>query len=276
MCAIHENGKTDELGNAGHVNADPINHSVKHIVREHSGHAAKKSNTLIYVLLYLSITLILFNQWQINEISADLRPSTQVASQQQAISGQPQLTGNAEQDAIAIVLAKGVPPVYGPELGVSFDDPVASLAILKSLDPTYGNKKITLSGAELSRYIKIGTTPYIHCEFCCGTKSLVTQSGGAACGCAHAQAMRGLEAYLLKNHGSEYSDEQIMQQLAKWKAQFFPKQMVKRFIEQTASGQYTPDIAAILLGVDTSKLGTIKQADISSSLNSAPNMVGGC
>jgi len=270
MCAIHESGKTPESEKTVHGEHH------KNAALKHSVNAAKKNNTLLYVLLYFSVALILFNQWQINEISADLHPSSQSFSQQQSLSGTPQLTGNAEEDAIAIVLAKGVPPVYGPELGVSFDDPVASLTVLKSLDPTYGSKKISLSGAELQRYIKIGTTPYIHCEFCCGTKSLVTQSGGAACGCAHAQAMRGLMAYLLKNHGSEYTDEQIMQQLAKWKAEFFPKQMVKRFIEQSATGQYTPDIAAILLGVDTSKLGNIKQADISSSLNSAPNMVGGC
>ncbi len=231
--------------------------------------SAKNSNILLYVLIFLSIGLILFNQLKINEITGAALPSNQ-------LSGAPKLTGNAEQDAIAIVLAKGVPPVYGLELGVSFDDPVAGMDVLKNFDPTYGNNKIVLQGADLQRYIKIGTVPSIACEYCCGATTLVSPSGDAACGCAHSWAMRGLMAYLIKNHGSEYTDEQITQQAMRWKALFFPKQMVKKFMDQSATGQYTPDMAAILSGVDLTKLGNMKNADFGSSLQSAPNMVGGC
>ena len=104
----------------------------------------------------------------------------------------------------------------------------------------------------------------------------MTPNGDAACGCAHSWAMRGLEAYLIKNHGTQYTDEQITQQIMKWKALFFPKQMVQKFMDQSATGKYTPDIAAILSGVDTSKLGNIKSADFGTALQNTPNMVGGC
>lgn len=236
---------------------------------------APSSNILLYALIIISAGLIIFNQIKINEI-ASASVSASASSSQLAGSAQPKATGNAESDAIALILAKGVPPIYGPELGVSFDNVVAGMDVLKNFDPTYGSKKIVLQGAELQRYIKIGTVPSIACEYCCGAKTLVSQNGQAACGCAHSWAMRGLIAYLIKNHGAEYTDEQITQQAMKWKALFFPKQMVAKFIDQSATGQYTPDIAAILSGVDLSKFGNFKNADFGSSLGSAPNMVGGC
>ena len=34
--------------------------------------------------------------------------------------------------------------------------------------------------------------------------------------------MRGLAKYLIKYHGTEFSDEQILEELGKWKVLFFP------------------------------------------------------
>lgn len=246
------------------------NHAEHHI--HHTQNADEKISPLLYALIFLSIGLVIFNQIQISELASALS----APASSSALSAVPKLTGNAESDAIAIVLAKGVPPVYGPELGVSFDDPVAGMDVMKNFDPTYGANKIVLQGADLQRYIKMGTVPSIACEYCCGATTLVDSSGRAACGCAHSWAMRGLMAYLIKNHGAEYSDEQITQQAMKWKALFFPKQMVSKFMEQSQTGKYTPDMAAILSGVDLSKLGNLKNADFGTALSSAPNMVGGC
>lgn len=223
-----------------------------------------------YILIALLISLMAMNQYLLYSLNAGAPASTASSS-----SPNLQLTGDPTSDAVNLIISRGVPPVYGSELGVSFDNVVPSMNVLASLDPTYGSNKISLSGADLQRYIKIGTTPTMTCEFCCGAKTMVFQDGSAACGCAHSQAMRGVAAYMIKNHGSEVTDEQIMQQVAKWKAMYFPKQMVARFLDESKTGQYTPDIASILLGVDTAKL-NITGADLSKSLGNAPNMVGGC
>ena len=89
--------------------------------------------------------------------------------------------------------------------------------------------------------------------------------------------MRGLEAYLIKNHGSEYSDDQILRELAVWKGRYFPKQMVQKTMDQIQSGKYTPDIAALLLDLKLPKYGAndTKQPT-SADLENAPGMVGGC
>jgi hypothetical protein len=284
MCAKHVAKKSDEVkqetraaesGSDSKEERHAGQHHEKHAAHADSGEGKSQgSNILLYAMVFLSIALIVFNQMKINDlVSASV---SSASSSQLETSSQPQLTGNAEQDAIAIVLAKGVPPIYGTELGVSFDNPVASMDILKNFDPTYGSQKIVLQGAELQRYIKIGTVPTIACEYCCGATTLIDSKGNAACGCAHSWAMRGVIAYLIKNHGSQYTDEQITQQAMKWKALFFPKQMVKKFMDQSVTGKYTPDMAAILSGVDTSKMGNVKSADFGSALQSAPNMVGGC
>ncbi len=117
----------------------------------------------------------------------------------------------------------GVPDVYGQELNISFDKVQDAIDKVQIFGPTYGQegRKIILEGADLERYIDIGFQ--IACEYCCGVKALVKEDGEAACGCAHSIMMRGLAAYLIKNH-PEVSNEQILEELTKWKATYFPKQ----------------------------------------------------
>ena len=43
--------------------------------------------------------------------------------------------------------------------------------------------------------------------------------------------MRGLAAYLIKNH-PEVSDEKILEELIKWKAVFFPKQTLTAKLQE--------------------------------------------
>ena len=152
------------------------------------------------------------------------------------------------------VIPRGVPSLYGTELGVNFDDVSvenqraadATIRKLGSLDTT-----IQLSGKDLERYV--GIAGQISCEYCCGAPSIIftkedevaveqkiqaaivagqitaeqaaqyrRKAGEAACGCAHSFAMRGLAKYLITEHGDEYSDEQILAELGKWKVLFFP------------------------------------------------------
>ncbi|MBI5230515.1 MAG: hypothetical protein HY981_04435 [Candidatus Magasanikbacteria bacterium] len=184
------------------------------------------------------------------------------------------LTGNVGQDAIKLALAQGVPEVYGNELVVDFANVPQSMNIMKDFDPTYGSKKIQLSGDLLKRYINVGTK--IACEFCCGATALIQQNGDAACGCAHSQAMRGLAAYLLEKHALEYTDDQILRELARWKGSYFPKAMVDKISKQLVSGQYTPDVAALLLTLKVPQYSAdSKSAPLPSEVK-LPGQVGGC
>ncbi|MEK7072022.1 MAG: hypothetical protein AAB969_00470, partial [Patescibacteria group bacterium] len=118
------------------------------------------------------------------------------------------LAGDVTQDSIKLVISSGQPAIYGSELGVTFDAVQASMDIMRQMDPTYGNKKIVLAGDDLKRYIDVALR--ISCEYCCGAASIIDKTGRAACGCAYSQAMRGLLAYLIKNHASEYSNDEML------------------------------------------------------------------
>ena len=125
------------------------------------------------------------------------------------------------------IFPTGVPAVYGNELKINYDDVSpntpqkadSTIRLLGNID-----RSETLEGAELQRYIDILYTSNngISCEFCCGAKSVIFEDGEPACGCAHSYAMRGLTKYLIKYHGEEFSDEQILEEVGKWKILFFP------------------------------------------------------
>lgn len=139
-------------------------------------------------------------------------------------------------------IPSGIPAVYGQELNISFDQVQDAINKVAPLDPTYGQEKITLTGTDLERYIKIGSQ--IACQYCCGAKTLVFENGEAACGCDHSQMMRGLAAYLIKNH-PELSDEQILKELNSWKITYFPKQTLTQELDRRLKAGET-DIQAIL------------------------------
>lgn len=135
-------------------------------------------------------------------------------------------TGTGSVSASEII-PTGVPAIYGKELGISFDDVSATnpqkadatISVLANIDKTEN-----LEGADLERYINIlyKLENGISCEYCCGARAVIFEDGSPACGCAHSYAIRGLTKYLIKNHGSEYSDEEILQEVGKWKVLFFP------------------------------------------------------
>lgn len=191
------------------------------------------------------------------------------------LKGGTKLSGNLGDDAVKLAFRQGVPDKYGPELNVNFDQPAESMNALKQFDLGYGRNKPSLSAEEKKRYTDINLR--ISCEFCCGAKAIVFENGEPSCGCAHSQAMRGLTAYLIKNHGTEYTDDQILKELASWKGRWYPKQMIQKMTDQIQSGQYTPDIASLLLDVKLPKYGVNSQsAPVPSDIKNLPNMVGGC
>ncbi len=166
------------------------------------------------LLIAVALAVVLFNSYQISSFGSgggDFITASAVAE-----------TGDGSVDAVDVI-PKGVPEIYGEELGISYDDVSASNQRLA--DATIGklgNLDITmeLEGDDLKRYIAIASR--ISCEYCCGAESIIFSNGQPACGCAHSYAMRGLAKYLVKNHGSDYTDDEVLEELGKWKTLFFP------------------------------------------------------
>lgn len=153
------------------------------------------------------------------------------------------------QDAVAVMIPTGTPD-YGRQLGVSYDDPTGSLSILaERVYPAMLNA-IKTDEEAYQRYLNIVSKPVgISCQYCCGIDAMgVNDDGSSACGCQHNPALLGLTMWLVKN--SDYTDGEIIREALKWKALFFPKDMVK--------------LALTVAGGDTS------------ALENLPGMVGGC
>ncbi len=125
------------------------------------------------------------------------------------------------------VIPVGISAIYGEELGISYNDvgpnnpqlADQTISILSNIDNSE-----TLEGDDLERYINIlyNLEGGISCEYCCGARSVIFNDGQPACGCAHSYAIRGLTKYLIKFHGEEFSDEEILSEVGKWKVLFFP------------------------------------------------------
>ncbi len=125
----------------------------------------------------------------------------------------------------AVAIPTGTPEIYGLELGVTFDgDSDKMITILRRYEDA------SLDEGQMKRYVDVGSR--IACEYCCGVKTLVFKNGQRACGCAHSYAMRGLAKYLIINHPAEYTDDEILDELAKWKATYFPKQSLQKVLQK--------------------------------------------
>ncbi|MBI2137140.1 hypothetical protein HYU12_01330 [Candidatus Woesearchaeota archaeon] len=169
------------------------------------------------LLAAVALAVLLFNSVQIFQLGAVDSVSAGSVGASSSYSGR------------IDVIPKGVPAVYGKELGVSFDSiSVSDAALADATISRLGRLDIDiqLSGAELKRYIAVVSR--ISCEYCCGAASIIFENGEPACGCAHSYAMRGLAKYLITKHGSEFSDDAILEELGRWKTLFFPAQIAKK------------------------------------------------
>ena len=190
---------------------------------------AKRKKKLDKAIISLTIVLaviLFYNQTQINYISniSKLSP-TGLAVAAEANKVQTVSTAQTSEASAsgAGVIPKGIPKVYGNELQISYDDISPSDqrkadATIRKLSSFDENTK--LNQQEIERYI--GVASKISCEYCCGAPSIIFSNGEAACGCAHSYAMRGLAKYLIKNHPNEFTDDEILEELGKWKVLFFP------------------------------------------------------
>lgn len=219
---------------------------------------------MILVVAAATLVLMVVNSFQISSLATSMRTAS-IA--ERSITSSPALLSGP------LVVPTGTPEIYGTELGVNYDDvssqdqQKANVAIskLKNLDLT-----ITLTEKQNERYVNAlyKLEDGISCEYCCGARSIIFETGKPACGCAHSYAMRGLAKYLITEHGDEYTDEQILEELAKWKTLFFPGQMQQKAQIMEAAG----------LEVNFINLGSNKYRDIEkqASGGGSGGMVGGC
>ena len=223
----------------------------------------KKSHTetkVQYVIIIVLAGLLIFNGVKIYGANGN-------------ITGNAIATGIGTVSALS-VLPEGTPEIYGSELGVSFNDVSASNPQLADATMAKLTKyeDMQLNKEQMERYVKIGSS--IACEYCCGAKTLVFSNGERACGCAHSYAMRGLAKYLLTKH-PDMTDEQILNELGKWKVLFFPGVHEKKAEVLKANGiDYTDENLGYIYLASNAYRGAENQATTSSSGGS--QMVGGC
>ena len=208
----------------------------------------------VMVLLVLTLFVVAFNSYRLGKLDGTIT-----------------VTGGVGAANAGSVVPTGIPSVYGKELGISYDDispndPNRADSTIRRL--AQYDMDITLAGANLERYINIlyYMNNGISCEYCCGARAVIFENGEPACGCAHSYSMRGLAKYLITKHGNQYSDEQILEEVAKWKTLYFPGQIQQK--------------AAILQqqGIETSytNLASNKYRGIEQGQTAGSGMVGGC
>ncbi len=229
--------------------------------------SATSHNFVLYVLMGATIAIMLMNQMAIVNLGASVK--------EMQLSALTPANSNVPDANDPDVIPKGVPAVYGSELGVSYDDisptnPQKADATIRKL--ALQDVNIKLSGDQLQRYITI--TGQISCEYCCGAPSIIFtadtgqyKAGDAACGCAHSYAMRGVAKYLITNHGDEFTDDQILEELGKWKTLFFPGQ-----ISQKAQILQQNGIELSYMSMASNKYRDIEKT----GNNGGTGMVGGC
>lgn len=169
------------------------------------------------------------------------------------------------------VIPKGVPAVYGEELGIMYDHVSASnVQLADQTIRLMGNidRSEELDDAQMERYIDVlyNQGGGMSCEYCCGAQSIIFENGESACGCAHSYAMRGLAKYLVKFHGDEFTNEEITTEVGKWKVLFFPGIMEGKAAAMEAEGLDSSNY----FDLTTNKYRGIEQGKASGG------MVGGC
>ncbi len=131
-------------------------------------------------------------------------------------------TGDAAQDALNMLVPTGTPE-YGQEAGVSFDDPIGAQRVWGGYE-----RSVQLSPEQQKRWE--GIVGKFTCDYCCGSPqrpTIITH-----CGCAHARAWRGAAKWFIQKYGDQVTDEQIMGELSKWKALWYPGPTVKRVLQE--------------------------------------------
>ena len=156
----------------------------------------------------------------------------------------------SQDDAIVVMLSAGTPEYSADLGGISFDDPVNSMEYLAKWYPTLKEEIKQNDPETWNSYLSLAAAPKgISCEACCGLgPQSVDAKGDLMCGCKHAPALQAIALGLVKH--TDYNDAEVLREVMRWKAMFFPKNMV--------------ETAMSIAGTDLSQLKDL------------PGMVGGC
>lgn len=197
----------------------------------------------------------------------------------------PKSTGNPTQDAIAAVVPTGTPSyiLEGPGSekvkGATFDDPITSQKVWASLlgSRRFGTANaIQLTPEEEQRWQRL--TSVFTCDFCCGGPNSVTTIN--RCGCAHSYAWQGMAKFFIKNY-PEYTDEQILGEMTKWKGLWYPQGMIQDYLVYTGQQPATILTHGGSIGIRQQFLqqapsGQHQTQATATPLDELPSMVGGC
>ncbi len=313
---VHEHKAKQEESKVEHAAEEKIHeHSHEMHTAPHTEHSPAIPPSIL-IMIGAVVVLILFNQYQISGIASmasggggslgfvpsggsskgpisfsgkggiiigpQINPDGRTVKlvEWPTISETPKLesTGNPTQDAINYVIPKGTPWYLaegpGAALGISFDDPITAQKVLGSLENKRSQFKIDLSPEQEQRYNKIQSV--FTCDYCCGGPNAVTTIN--RCGCAHAAAWRGIARFFIKNYGDKYSDEQILGEMTRWKASFYPKGVVQNYLVYTGQADVNSLNQGGVVGIRAqfAGQGSTQGAASVSDINSLPGMVGGC
>ncbi|MBI2138342.1 hypothetical protein HYU13_02035 [Candidatus Woesearchaeota archaeon] len=286
-------------------------HSIEHERKKAHAHPAPHDGGIsISGMVFIGIVaiLILFNQYQLSTLSRSLSgiggsPFGSFSGGISLFSGKggvivgPQLnpdgrttklvewptisdapavkdTGDAAQDAIRAIVPTGVPWYLAEEpglgMGISFDDPIKA-------QKTWGNfgRAVKLEAAEEARFNKIESI--YTCDYCCGGPNAVTTIN--RCGCAHAYAWKGVAKFFLKYYPDKFTDEEIIGEMTRWKALFYPKGMIQNFLVYSGKADVNTLNQGGVVGIKQQFAGQSGSTQASASLGeleNLPGMVGGC
>ncbi len=273
----HDSDRTDtahhhsEHHHEGHGDHNREHHSGAHTDRKDQS-ISQLLSPFSMILLGVVMVILLLNQFQVQSISSSLgAPSFFAGASANRNSGNVDLAAidpttlkstahtvaavfpvdeiKTSEDALAVMFPTGTPE-YGAALGVSFDDPVASLATLSSMYRGLKSEVEKNNPEAFKRFMALASLPVgISCEYCCGVGPIgVDRNGDSACGCQHNPALLSVALYLTAY--TDYNEGEILQEVMKWKTLFFPKNMVE--------------------------LGLSVAGSEPSALQDLPGMVGGC
>jgi hypothetical protein len=221
-----------------------------------------------------------------NIIGPQLNPDGRTTSlvEWPTISGAPegQYSGDAQQDVINTVVPRGTPfyALEGPGAeriqGITFDDPIVSQQIWASLlgSRRFGSDNaLQLTPEQEQRWQRL--TGVFTCDFCCGGPGSVTTIN--RCGCAHSYAWQGMAKFFIIYY-PEYTDEEILGEMTKWKALWYPKGMIQDYLVYT--GQQSADTLTHggSIGIRQQFAGAEggNAQAAAASIDNLPSMVGGC
>lgn len=159
--------------------------------------------SLVAFMLVILIVLIGVNQYLISSISSGLARAP--------------VTGATVAPTQTRTQAPQTTTPQATEYGISFSE--------DGFNTLVGYSRLDLTSEQKERFIRIGTQERTACEACCGIGKgpAIDSNGNPRCGCGHNLALIGLMKYLVKNYGDKYTDQQILDEVMKWKVFFFPQ-----------------------------------------------------